>query len=285
MMHKRDQILKAITRIRKRLLAVENFDVGDQDIDITLLIARSKSLSASIDDALVRTFGAESPEYNRYRSASFFDYPLYVGRTTPQREVRDALQKAKFNSIELLKSVLESLEELFEENESMENNIDVEHAAGTSDINGINSENKKIFIVHGHNNEPKESIARFIEKIGLEPIILHEQPNGGQTIIEKFENNANVSFAIVVFTPDDIGGLSEEQLNPRARQNVVLELGYFIGALGRNNVCAISVGKIEVPSDIHGILWIEFDDRGAWKYDIIKELNAVGFSVDANLAV
>ncbi|NOR46395.1 MAG: DUF2321 domain-containing protein [Candidatus Delongbacteria bacterium] len=140
-----------------------------------------------------------------------------------------------------------------------------------------------IFIVHGHNNEMKESVARLIDKQGLNPIILHEQPNKGKTIIEKFEHNSNVGFAIILLTDDDKGKpKSETRFKLRARQNVVLELGYFIGKLGRDKICPLYTKGVELPNDINGLVYIEIDPKGAWKLDLLKELKAVGYKVDAN---
>ena len=99
-----------------------------------------------------------------------------------------------------------------------------------------------IFLVHGHDEATKEKVARFLEKIGLDVIILHEKVNQGMTIIEKFEEYAaQAGFAIVLFTPDDIGFPlgAEDQKQPRARQNVVLEMGYFIGRFKRERVCVL----------------------------------------------
>ena len=101
---------------------------------------------------------------------------------------------------------------------------------------------RKVFIVHGHDNEAKERVARFLEKLGLEPIILHEKASSGRTIIEKFETySGDIAFAVVLLTPDDVGcaALSRENQKPRARQNVILELGYFLGRLGRVRICAL----------------------------------------------
>ncbi|MCK7496712.1 MAG: nucleotide-binding protein [Comamonadaceae bacterium] len=106
------------------------------------------------------------------------------------------------------------------------------------------------------------------------PIILLEQPNEGKTIIEKFERNADVSFAIVLLTPDDQGNAIEQskEVRSRSRQNVILELGYFTGRLGRDRVCPLYQSGVELPSDIHGLVYVEMDKRGAWKMDLIKEL-------------
>lgn len=119
--------------------------------------------------------------------------------------------------------------------------------APLAEATGIKPRSNKIFLVHGHEGEPREAVARFLERIGLKPIVLQEQANRGHTIIEKVEAHGDVSFAIVLLTPDDQGGKVGEPLKPRVRQNVLLELGYFVGRLGRRHVCALKCGEIEVP--------------------------------------
>lgn len=141
----------------------------------------------------------------------------------------------------------------------------------------------RVFIVHGHAGGPREAVARFLERFKLQPVILHEQPNQGRTLIEKFEANADVGFAIVLLTPDDVGGaVGQEQQQQRARQNVILELGYFIGRLGRARVCALKVGAVELPSDILGVVWTPFDETEAWKLLLGRELRNAGYEVDLN---
>ena len=140
---------------------------------------------------------------------------------------------------------------------------------------------KRVFIVHGHDCEMKETIARFVEKMGLEAVILHEQANNGKTIIEKFEENSDVSFAIILMSPDDLGKQKcAVDLNPRARQNVIFELGYFMGKLGRSKVCALVKDSVEKPSDIAGVLYIDFNN--GWKLELAKELKTSGFEIDMN---
>jgi predicted nucleotide-binding protein len=139
---------------------------------------------------------------------------------------------------------------------------------------------RKIFIVHGHEDAPREAVARFLEKLGFEAIILHEQATKGQTIIEKFETNSDVGFVVVLLTPDDMGGKVGGSQAFRARQNVLLEWGYFIGRLGRDRVCALKKGDVDLPSDIVGIVWEVFDEHGAWKGKIAKELEAAKFVID-----
>jgi hypothetical protein len=141
---------------------------------------------------------------------------------------------------------------------------------------------KKVFIVHGHDEGSREKVARFLERIGLEAIILHEQANRGRTVIEKVIEYGNVGFAVVLLTPDDEGCVKGGTLEPRARQNVLLELGFFIGHLGRDKVCALKRGAVEIPSDFAGVVWEHMDDNNGWKQSLSRELEAAGYTIDWN---
>ncbi|KKF38679.1 TIR domain-containing protein [Hafnia alvei] len=141
---------------------------------------------------------------------------------------------------------------------------------------------KKVFIVHGHDEGAREKVARFLERIGLEAIILHEQANRGRTVIEKVIEYGNVGFAVVLLTPDDEGCVKGGILEPRARQNVLLELGFFIGHLGRDKVCALKKGTVEIPSDFAGVVWETMDDNNGWKQSLSRELVAAGHKIDWN---
>ncbi len=160
-----------------------------------------------------------------------------------------------------------------------------------SKVNASSSDTKqsgvsrKVFIVHGHDEGARETVARFLTQLEFEPIILHEQANQGKTVIEKVETYGDVPFAVVLLTPDDIGCKKGGTPNPRARQNVLLELGYFVGRLGRNHVCALMRDEIEMPSDFTSIVYENFDSSGAWKLALGRELKAVGFEVDLNNAL
>jgi predicted nucleotide-binding protein len=153
-------------------------------------------------------------------------------------------------------------------------------ALNSSDRQGAGPEpipfnTREVFVVHGHDGEAKESVARFLEKLGLTAVILHEQANEGRTLIEKFETRSRgVAFAVILLTPDDLGRAADgpPDLHPRARQNVILELGYFMGRLGRTRVCALYKGEVDLPSDFQGIVYIEFDHAGAWKAKLAQEL-------------
>jgi len=146
---------------------------------------------------------------------------------------------------------------------------------------------RKIFLVHGHDKQALHETARFLENIvgRKNVIVLGEQPNKGKTIIEKFERYANVGFAVVLLTPDDRGGAAKtahKNQKPRARQNVIFELGYFIGRLRRDKVCALHRKEVEIPSDYKGILYVELDEAGSWKMKLVSELKAAGFRLDTN---
>jgi hypothetical protein len=160
-------------------------------------------------------------------------------------------------------------------------------ADSSSTLPVVAQQSKKVFVVHGHDDAAKETVARFIERLGLEAIVLHEQPNASRTIIEKFEQYADVGFAVVLLTPDDVGAAKKDSANlrPRARQNVILELGYFLGKLKRSRVCALYKTGVDIPSDFNGVLWVELDDNGAWRMRLAQELSnaRVPFNVDALL--
>lgn len=156
-------------------------------------------------------------------------------------------------------------------------------AGGEAPTRTLISPSERIFVVHGHDEGARESVARFIEQMGFVPIILHEQANRGRTIIEKVEAYADVGFAVVLLTPDDEGrsrGMSTWEA--RARQNVLLELGYFIGRLSRERVFALKRGDVAIPSDFAGVVWQTMDADGGWKHALAREWKDAGYAVDMN---
>jgi predicted nucleotide-binding protein len=145
-----------------------------------------------------------------------------------------------------------------------------------------------IFVVHGQNETRKEAVARYLEKIApLNVIILHERPNAGRTIIEKFEDYAaKAAYAVVILTGDDEGRLlGSGDYNPRARQNVIYEFGFFCGQLGRSRVAVLYEAGVERPSDIEGVAYLALDDAGAWRALLARELLDAGIEIDTNLAL
>jgi predicted nucleotide-binding protein len=158
--------------------------------------------------------------------------------------------------------------------------------ADSKTLNETAIDETQVFIVHGHNDAILQTVARFVEKLHLKPIILFEQPGQGKSIIEKFEKYSSTKYAVVLFTPDDLGRASKESnLQPRARQNVVLELGYFIGKLGRQNVAVLFDESVEMPSDYRGVEYIALDPAGAWKFKLAREMKAAGLPIDMNDAI
>jgi len=140
-----------------------------------------------------------------------------------------------------------------------------------------------VFIVHGHDDGRKETVARFVQDVtGKRPFIFHEQPSGGETIIEKLERlGSTAAFAVIIATGDDVGRAKNGGADrPRARQNVVLELGYFFGVLGRRNVALLFEPDVERPSDTDGIVHIPLDAGAQWRITLTNELEGAGFEVD-----
>jgi predicted nucleotide-binding protein len=213
---------------------------------------------------------------------------------SPKSQYKDDYDEV--NNIFMIRSTYSQAEELREFKEDVINKVNtlkrlvgklplIKLADGLKIIstNATSSDNNKVFIVHGHNNEIKLDVARTLEKLGLHPIILHEQANSGRTIIEKFEEHSDVGFAVVLLTDDDLGKTKKDELlNTRARQNVILELGYFIAKLSRERVCPLYTKGVELPSDLSGVLYVELDKSSNWKIKLAKELKATGYNIDVN---
>jgi predicted nucleotide-binding protein len=226
-----------------------------------------------------RVFGTDSSYSEQLSSIEFYYTGPFIARlgapeTVAERQARErAWRSGQRESIALINTMLEDLE--LGEPEQMQ---------GVKDLTVPKS--SRVFVVHGHDNEMKQAVARTVERLGLEAVILHEKPNRGQTIIEKIERFSDVSFAIVLLSPDDTGYSNadgSDAAHPRARQNVILGLGYFAGKLGRENVVALHRGAIELPSDYDGVLYTQYDgDSGAWRGRLVAELKDSGYSVSAD---
>ena len=255
--------------------------------------------------ALRNTFGDNSRQLNEFNNISFKPRrkrgtvsslsPDFQIDFTPLPNPTSVYMNGLDSAAALLKSIIEEVEEYWE----AENPIAASSTGkkkpqkGKQTIKSFSSQrnnrpsSNKVFVIHGRDDGAKETVARFLTKLDLEPVILHEQANLGRTIIEKFESHAHVGFAVALLTPDDVGSLKDEKHNskPRARQNVIFEFGYFIGKLDRKRVCALVRGDVEKPSDYDGVLYIPLDDFGGWEKKLIKELKSAGFEVDANKAI
>lgn len=259
---------KAIQRLQKALNAIEGLK------QLSSSSPEFQKWYRNTEIAIVNTFGGNSRNVEDFADIDYI--PLIP--LASEKEKRQAYISGLNSTIPVLQSMMEEVEEYWEDDS----------------LTGVLASDRKtspeqlcdVFIIHGRDDGTKETVARFIEQLGLNPIILHEQPNQGQTIIEKLEQHAEVAYAIALLTPDDTGGLEgeEQSRKPRARQNVIFEFGYFMGKLGRQRVCALIKENVETPSDYDGVLYIPIDDSGAWKMALVRELKTAGFEVDANLA-
>ena len=209
------------------------------------------------------------------------------GSTSLSDELRHELrwyQNAMSSSINSLESIRDQLE-LYDEPSEMLQAISGNEGVSDTPQSTFGDE---VFIVHGHDDEGKETVARFVENFGIEATILHEQANRGQTIPEKFEEHASeAGFAIILLTPDDVGASKDEtdDPKPRARQNVVLELGYFWGRLGRGRVCVLHKGGVELPSDMQGLLYVPMNSPDEWQLPLAREMKQAGLPIDLNKLV
>ena len=230
--------------------------------------------------ALENIFAAKSDRVKEFTQITFSPSGLFSGRSS-EGYIRASQQSYRHG----LKSTSALLESIIDEIKEYWTDEDNEPTPITQD--GQDPTTNKVFVVHGRDEGTRNTVVGFLKKIGLQPIVLAEQPNRGFTTIEKFERHAQVSFAVVLLTPDDTGSLQGEahRPKPRARQNVIFELGFFFGKLGRKRVCALTKDEVEIPSDYAGVVYIPFDDHEGWKLPLIRELRAAGFNVDANQAI
>ena len=254
------KLLDAIPELRLRRFGSQQFNKWRRDSQV----------------AIAYTFGEKSTQAADLEDVSFF---------APIVNPSDLIsQKAYLIGLETAASVLESMiDEIDEywEDEQRPPTTEVHRDLPRSELSN------EIFIVHGRDEGMKNTVARFLEKLNLKPVILAEIAGTGRTIIEKFEEHAQVGYAVVLLTPDDAGSLrgDEDDSNPRARQNVIFELGFFIGHLGREYVCALTKGHVEIPSDYAGVEYIPFNESNDWQLKLIREFKGAGFNVDANLAI
>ena len=251
------------------------------------------SLETAIEDTLATVFGQGTPKFNRYYPAANLepvpnlrivpDWRGYGGGGDDENlpELRQGIADRKRIAVALLEEAVRGLEEEIKYHPP-ELTVSADDATRQQQSAAVGSRNvfivhghddatrqqqsaavgsRKVFIVHGHDEGTREAVARFVEKLGFDPIILHERPNRGRTIITKFrEEAAGVGFAIVLMTADDLGrSIEYTELKPRARQNVIFELGFFIGALRPEHVAALVKGNIDLPSDYDGVVYISMD--------------------------
>ena len=262
-------------------------ETPDQHAEWGQTTKRWRSLT---ETALTSIFSTDGPakEFD-----ANFHAPFVWTSETPWTRFFNWDRKTVEHAINVLLSFIDRLEYLAPPDTSAESGPSRRRQPSAED-----GEQRPVFIVHGHDNERKTQVARLLEKTGKHPVtILHEQPNRGRTLIEKFEEYADQSaYGVVLLTADDVGAAADmvteavnqganvaSLLESRGRQNVVFELGYFFGLLGRQHVAVLYDEGVELPSDIGGLVYVALDAGGAWQAKLLLELRSAGFDYDLNL--
>lgn len=229
----------------------------------------------SVDNLLIKIYGENHKRYKEFTRIEFLNYDRFTdGIVVPNDEI--VFRKGLKESISLIESVISEIEDRYIK-------IEEENVQNSSNMNkkeNIIMDKSKVFIVHGHDDGLVAKVQLFLKKIDLEGIVLHEQANLGKVIIEKLEHYTDVGFAIILYTPCDLGkAKADDELKARARQNVVFEHGYMMGKLGRDKVLFLVTDTIETPGDITGSVYIGKDN---WEQKIGIELNSSGYEIDFN---
>lgn len=275
------QMSAGLTRLEKRRADLIAFDPNGITHNMDPKI---QSIENLIDDFLVKAFGEGTIEHNRYSRVGGIDHVRVqvlggAYRVPTLGEVQTELARGKAEWL----LMLDDIERMWREEIELTEATQV--AIPNSEEHALVS--REVFVVHGTDHGTRAMVARFLEQLDLEPIILDEQANKGRTIHQKFRDHSGVRYAVVLFTPDDIGAPADNSklMAPRPRQNVVYELGFFSAKLGDSNVCVLYSEGVEIPSDMSGVIYIPLDKGEAWHLKLAKEIKACGIDLDMNKAV
>lgn len=277
-----DKMTRGIARFERLIEEIEAFDTSQLQKRNSPEV---EALSQRIVDTVESVFGQGSPKANDYRAAARLDSGPWRTVTHWNEHLQDEAGDAQRYVAEGKKGAVIHLRGAIKYLQDEIADVAPDEATLATVPAATAERSRDVFVVHGHDGEAREAVARFIEKLDLNPIILNEQANRGGTVIEKFERHGGVAgFAVVLLTPDDVGAKEGEDLQPRPRQNVVLELGFFIGRLGRPSVCALATSNdMELPSDMGGIVRETFNPTNpSWKMALARELQAAGYVIDWN---
>jgi predicted nucleotide-binding protein len=260
-------------KLRRRIEDINDLDPQAVAFDD----ARVDTVESNIRETIREIFGERSSEFHDHQHHRIWHGGFNMMDPEGVRQLKFAAGIPQ--TIVMLEGLISRLEERRED-------LEPEPPSAARPIAPV-SGSRRVFIVHGRDEAAKEAVARFLEKLELDPIVLHEQPNQGRTVIEKFEESADVGFAVVLLTPDDVGRFADglDEPKPRARQNVIFELGYFIAKLGRSRVCALHKGGVEILSDYEGVVYVPMDDPNGWRLLLAREIKTAGIEIDLNLAM
>jgi predicted nucleotide-binding protein len=263
------QLPGAITKLKRRL---DSIFAVPAPVDPDEIGLRAQAICDRSNETYREIFG---PDSLQAREARVITTGFYDLNADDWREELKAFEDARKRTAGRLETTIALLEEKLSD-------IDQAASSASSDVPTVaDPASGPVFLVHGHDSLAKNEVTLLLERAGLEVTILHEQPNGGRTVMEKFEGHAGAAaFAVVILTPDDVGGPVGGQMMPRARQNVVGEMFWFAGKLGRKRVCVLRKGDVEIPSDFAGLVYTDIDDRGAWKQELLRELQNARYVLD-----
>ncbi|TFC56891.1 nucleotide-binding protein [Cryobacterium sp. TMT2-15-1] len=222
-------------------------------------------------------FGADSAMHKKFAGVSYSPDFYYEGMDISGYQPQGVREVISILEAGILEAELAD--------EDIELAVEIENVITTTETPEQSAEaarDGRVFIVHGHNGALKHELARFLVSLtGHEPVILHEQANNGRSLIEKFENNAaTTGYAVVLLTADDLGRAKDADADrPRGRQNVIFEMGFFFGALGRRRVAVLYEEGVEEPGDVTGLVYIPIDSAGGWRLNVARELSDAGIPV------
>jgi Predicted nucleotide-binding protein containing TIR-like domain len=263
------ELRRHVQRLQQLIKKVEDFN---PDAVTVRWGPQQQALQLRIDETLVKVFGENSEQLRRYTPHASLD----PSSTSPPdiSTIREYVSDGKARTLATLNQAVDAIEE------------ELGDLGVVTDRDEPGDPAVEIFIVHGHDEPAKTEVARVIERAGLKEVILREMTNDGRAVIEKFEaHGGSAGFAVVLLTPDDVGGVDKDHLMKRARQNVIGEMFWFAGKLGRSRVCVLKKGEIEWPSDFGGLGYTDMDDHGAWKGKLLRELKTAGYKVDWSKAM
>lgn len=228
-----------------------------------------------VKNYLESIYGKDSDAYKKFKNINFlyYGYRGMEGKQVPLdlSTYKDGLKTAKI----LLETICEDIRE-----KSMKTPVAIPELSTSITPKVLSN---KVFIVHGHDETAISQLSEVLLRLKLEPIVLRDNPSGGNTVIEKIERlSTSVGYGIALYTACDIGGKTKDILKNRARQNVLFEHGYLMAKIGRKNTIALVKGDIEIPSDLRGVVYEPMDDSGAWKFKIASELKHNGYDIDLN---
>jgi len=251
-----DDLDRGVAKLHRRLDDIQKLKTDGVRWDA----GRKRAVETEVRETIREVFGPRSPEFRDFEHFEIDKGGSFIGGSNEeyQRCFLDGIPPA----LELLQGLIARLEERKE---------DLAPLSGSAATTGSNGSSRRVFVVHGRDDAAKESAARFLAQLDL----------------EKFERYADVAFAVVLLTPDDLGASRDapQEGKSRARQNVIFELGFFIGRLGRGRVCALHKGDTEILSDYQGVVYVAMDVGGGWKLALAREIREAGIAVDLNKAV